>query len=56
MRGLRPDPSTDVANDGPAACPYCGGENTEREHPRGPSRCRSIHFCLDCEEPFEAMA
>jgi hypothetical protein len=56
MRGVRPDPSTDVEDDGPATCPYCDGENTQREHPRGPSRCRSIHFCLDCEEPFEAMA
>ncbi|WP_255149509.1 1,2-phenylacetyl-CoA epoxidase subunit PaaE [Halorarius halobius] len=54
MRG-RPDPSTDTDEDGPAACPYCGGTNTEREHPKGPSLCRSIHYCNDCDEPFEAM-
>jgi hypothetical protein len=53
MRGL--DPSVDTEEDGPAECPYCGGSNTEREHPKGPSLCRSIHYCNDCEEPFEAM-
>lgn len=51
----RPDPSVDVADDGAAECPYCGGSNTEREHPKGPSLCRSMHFCHDCEEPFEAF-
>ncbi|MFC6837155.1 1,2-phenylacetyl-CoA epoxidase subunit PaaE [Halomarina ordinaria] len=54
MRGL--DPSVAAGGEGaPARCPYCGGTNTEREHPKGPSLCRSIHFCADCEEPFEAM-
>lgn len=51
----RPDPSVDVADDGGAECPYCGGSNTEREHPKGPSLCRSMHFCHDCEESFEAF-
>ncbi|WP_331232800.1 1,2-phenylacetyl-CoA epoxidase subunit PaaE [Natronorarus salvus] len=51
MRGL--DPSVDVADDGPAECPYCGSTETEREHPKGPSLCRSMHFCHGCEQPFE---
>lgn len=55
MRG-RPDPSTLGGDDGPTTCPYCGGEDTVRDHRKGPSLCRSIHFCRDCQEPFEAMA
>ncbi len=52
----RPDPSTDVeADDEPATCPYCESSNTEREHPKGPSLCRSMHFCHDCGEVFEAF-
>lgn len=51
----RPDPSVDIADDGPAECPYCEGSNTIREHPKGPSLCRSMHFCRDCGEPFEAI-
>lgn len=52
----RPDPSAEAADEtAPAACPYCGGTNTDREHPKGPSLCRSIHYCRDCEEPFEAF-
>jgi transposase-like protein len=56
MRGHRPDPSTETTETEAANCPYCGGENTEREHPKGPSLCRSMHYCRDCEEPFEAFA
>lgn len=55
MRG-RPDPSTETDDSAePATCPYCGGTDTEREHPKGPSLCRSMHYCRDCEEPFEAF-
>jgi hypothetical protein len=54
MRRL--DPSVAAGDDeAPATCPYCDGTNTEREHPKGPSLCRSIHFCRDCQEPFEAV-
>jgi hypothetical protein len=48
------DPSTETTDDGePAVCPYCESENTVREHPKGPSSCRSIHLRRDCLEPFE---
>lgn len=50
----RPDPSADTAGE-TARCPYCGSENTEQEHPKGPSLCRSMHYCHDCQEPFEAF-
>jgi transposase-like protein len=50
----RPDPSVDTReDDARAECPYCGSTDTEREHPKGPSLCRSMHFCNDCGEPFE---
>jgi hypothetical protein len=52
---MRFNPSADAGERTPAACPYCGGTNTEQEHGKGPSLCRSIHYCNDCLEPFEAM-
>ncbi|QLD87708.1 hypothetical protein HWV07_01115 [Natronomonas salina] len=52
----RLDPSVDVDEESESAeCPYCGSTNTEREHPKGPSLCRSMHFCNACGEPFEAF-
>ncbi|WP_187292633.1 1,2-phenylacetyl-CoA epoxidase subunit PaaE [Salinarchaeum sp. Harcht-Bsk1] len=55
MRDL--DPSVDTTEDEEAAtCPYCGSRDTEREHPKGPSLCRSMHFCHDCEQPFERFS
>jgi transposase-like protein len=52
----RRDPSVETSDAGTVAtCPYCGSEDTEREHPKGPSLCRSIHYCNDCNQPFEAM-
>jgi len=56
MKGRR-DPSVDAgeAETGPATCPYCGSTDTEREHPKGPSLCRSMHFCEGCSQPFEVM-
>ena len=49
----RPDPSVDTDPEESAACPYCGSTDTEREHPKGPSLCRSMHYCNSCEQPFE---
>lgn len=50
----RVDPSVETTDDGDTvACPYCGSEDTEREHPKGPGLCRSIYFCRECQEPFE---
>lgn len=48
------DPSTTTADDDTIVqCPYCGSTDTEREHPKGPSLCRSVHFCAECQQPFE---
>jgi hypothetical protein len=50
----RLDPSvTTSGEDAGAECSYCGSTDTEREHPKGPSLCRSMHFCNACEQPFE---
>ncbi len=50
----RTDPSIETTGDDQGAdCPYCGSSDTVREHPKGPSLCRSMHFCRACEQPFE---
>lgn len=36
-----------------AHCPRCSGTHTELKNAFGPTLCRSIYFCLDCEEAFE---
>ena len=57
MRGNDIDPSVDTAGKHDRAeCPYCGSTDTEREHPKGPSLCRSMYYCNACEQPFEAFS
>ena len=34
-------------------CPFCGSDNTEIRNAFGPTPCRSLSFCLDCQQPFE---
>ncbi|MEX0813132.1 MAG: 1,2-phenylacetyl-CoA epoxidase subunit PaaD [Chitinophagales bacterium] len=36
-----------------AECPHCGSTNTTMNSPFGPTLCRAIHICYDCEEVFE---
>jgi ring-1,2-phenylacetyl-CoA epoxidase subunit PaaD len=36
-----------------ATCPYCGSHRTVLENAFGPTRCRSIHYCTACRQPFE---
>ncbi|MEM4780771.1 MAG: 1,2-phenylacetyl-CoA epoxidase subunit PaaE [Halalkalicoccus sp.] len=55
MRRLDPSVTTGSSGGSPVDCPYCGSTDTEREHPKGPSLCRSMHFCHGCEQPFERM-
>jgi ring-1,2-phenylacetyl-CoA epoxidase subunit PaaD len=38
-----------------AVCPYCGSKNSQRKNNFGSTLCRSIHYCLDCQQPFEAF-
>ena len=36
-------------------CPWCQSRETTMTSPFGPTRCKSIHFCNDCRQPFERM-
>jgi ring-1,2-phenylacetyl-CoA epoxidase subunit PaaD len=36
-------------------CPRCGSAHTMRVAAFGATACKSLHRCLDCAEPFEAM-
>jgi ring-1,2-phenylacetyl-CoA epoxidase subunit PaaD len=35
------------------ACPYCGSENTTLESAFGPTLCRAINYCNNCQQSFE---
>lgn len=34
-------------------CPFCDSENTELKSEFGSTACKSLHFCKDCNQPFE---
>ncbi|MBI5763830.1 MAG: phenylacetate-CoA oxygenase subunit PaaJ [Planctomycetes bacterium] len=36
-----------------AACPLCDSTNTTLESIFGPTLCRAIHYCNDCQQSFE---
>ena len=36
-------------------CPHCGSRRTVLENLFGPTQCRSIRYCRDCRQPFEAI-
>jgi len=38
---------------GAATCPYCGSRNTTLDNPFGPTLCRAIYHCDECNQPFE---
>jgi ring-1,2-phenylacetyl-CoA epoxidase subunit PaaD len=38
---------------GVATCPYCGSRNTSLDNPFGPTLCRAIYHCDECNQPFE---
>ncbi|PAV28904.1 phenylacetate-CoA oxygenase subunit PaaJ [Virgibacillus profundi] len=37
------------------SCPYCDSAYTSMENVFGPTACRSILYCMECRNPFEAM-
>jgi ring-1,2-phenylacetyl-CoA epoxidase subunit PaaD len=57
--GLAPPPkhggNVRLVLDQPAACPYCGSDDTEVKNAFGSTACRSIHVCHNCNQPFEAF-
>lgn len=36
-------------------CPHCGSRRTTLENLFGPTQCRTIRYCADCRQPFEAI-
>jgi ring-1,2-phenylacetyl-CoA epoxidase subunit PaaD len=36
-------------------CPHCGSRHTTLENVFGPTQCRTIRYCADCRQPFEAI-
>jgi ring-1,2-phenylacetyl-CoA epoxidase subunit PaaD len=36
-------------------CPHCGSRRTVLENVFGPTQCRTIRYCADCRQPFEAI-
>ena len=34
-------------------CPYCGSSNTDQKNAFGPTLCRAIYYCFNCQQPFE---
>ncbi|POB12245.1 1,2-phenylacetyl-CoA epoxidase subunit PaaD [Sulfobacillus sp. hq2] len=40
---------------GPVTCPLCGSQKTHLNSAFGPSLCRAIYYCDECQQPFEAM-
>lgn len=57
--GLAPPPQhsgeVDLDTIAQANCPYCGSSNTSLNLIFGPTLCRSMHFCYDCRQAFEAF-
>lgn len=55
--GLAPPPLYDMVLEldvlERAVCPYCDSVNTEMQTPFGPTLCRSMHYCKDCQQAFE---
>ncbi len=45
-------PPTEAAD---PTCPMCGSTRTVMDNAFGPTQCRSLHFCRDCRQPFEAF-
>ena len=36
-------------------CPHCDSARTVLDNAFGPTQCRSLHYCPDCRQPFEAI-
>jgi ring-1,2-phenylacetyl-CoA epoxidase subunit PaaD len=57
--GIAPPPAGGLGEllslDGPVPCPYCGSSRTRLDNAFGPTLCRTIRWCPDCRQPFEAV-
>jgi len=50
-----PAPAAPIALDVVVPCPYCGSRRTRLDNAFGPTLCRTIRWCPDCRQPFEAI-
>lgn len=39
----------------PIQCPICESKNTKMTSYFGSTSCKSLHFCLNCSQPFESF-
>ncbi|PWK07423.1 1,2-phenylacetyl-CoA epoxidase subunit PaaD [Tumebacillus permanentifrigoris] len=56
--GIAPPPQSDLLQleeIWEVTCPFCGSEKTRMDNLFGPAACRSILYCEQCKNPFEAM-
>jgi ring-1,2-phenylacetyl-CoA epoxidase subunit PaaD len=44
-----------IGLDEPVPCPFCGSDRTRLDNAFGPTLCRTIRWCPDCRQPFEAV-
>lgn len=44
-----------IALDAVVPCPMCGSRRTRLDNLFGPTLCRTIRWCPDCRQPFEAI-
>lgn len=55
--GLAPPPrhggDLPAVFDAAAICPYCESDRTELKNSFGPTLCRAIYVCRNCQQPFE---
>lgn len=55
--GLAPPPHhggrIDIALLDVVACPYCDSQDTSLKNSFGPTLCRAIYYCNNCQQPFE---
>lgn len=54
--GIAPPPKQTGSNgEWQVECPYCHSPYTMMENIFGPTACRSIFYCKQCKNPFEAL-
>jgi ring-1,2-phenylacetyl-CoA epoxidase subunit PaaD len=52
---LPSEPDGIVVLDAVVPCPMCGSRRTRLDNLFGPTLCRTIRWCPDCRQPFEAI-
>jgi ring-1,2-phenylacetyl-CoA epoxidase subunit PaaD len=53
--GLRKAGIAPPAEPSDVRCPFCGSGRVAMDNAFGPTLCRSLFYCRDCRQPFEAF-